>query len=297
MSTLGTLRWILSHPLNRGHRSEAIRRYLAWQFGSRLVPGPVAVPFAGTTRLLVERGMAGATGNIYCGLHEFRDMAFVLHLLRPMDLFIDVGANVGSYTVLAAGVAGCQCISIEPHPRTFRHLEDNVRLNGLGERVVAHNVALGPSRSRLSLTADMGAMNHIIDPADDKLAVVEVEVQPLDALVAHVDAPVAIKIDVEGFELKVIAGATQVLRSPRLMAVVMEVNGSGVRYGSSDGQLHQQMLNLGFLPYEYDPMARALSELDSAYLSGGNVIYLRDRAQASERLTSASPFAVLGRTI
>jgi hypothetical protein len=64
---------------------------------------PVVVPFVGDTRLLVARGMRGATGNVYVGLHEFEEMAFALHALRPSSRFIDVGANVGSYTVLAAG--------------------------------------------------------------------------------------------------------------------------------------------------------------------------------------------------
>lgn len=47
--------------------------------------------------------MTGATGNWYCGLQEYEDMSFVLHALRPGDLFVDVGANIGSYSILAAG--------------------------------------------------------------------------------------------------------------------------------------------------------------------------------------------------
>lgn len=67
------------------------------------MPGPVAVPFVENTRLLVGTGMAGATGNVYAGLHEFQDMAFVLHALRPSSFFLDGGANVGVYTVVAGG--------------------------------------------------------------------------------------------------------------------------------------------------------------------------------------------------
>ena len=57
--------------------------------------------------------MTGATGNIYAGLHEFVDMAFCLHLLRSGDLFVDVGANIGSYTVLASKVAGANSVTLE----------------------------------------------------------------------------------------------------------------------------------------------------------------------------------------
>ena len=48
--------------------------------------------------------MTGATGNIYCGLHEFIELTFLLHLLRPNDLSLNIGANVGSYIILAARV-------------------------------------------------------------------------------------------------------------------------------------------------------------------------------------------------
>ena len=73
--------------------------------------------------------MTGATGNIYAGLHEFNDMAFCLHLLRSGDLFVDVGANIGSYTVLASKVAGANSITLEPVPQTFERLKRNVNIN------------------------------------------------------------------------------------------------------------------------------------------------------------------------
>ena len=62
---------------------------------------PVVVNYINDSRLLVQTGMTGATGNIYTGLHEFEDMGFALHFLQEGDYFIDLGVNVGSYTVLA----------------------------------------------------------------------------------------------------------------------------------------------------------------------------------------------------
>ena len=98
------LRYVWNHPLNvRGGRLAAIGRVFRWQLASRLLPGPIALPYVGDTWLFATRGMTGATGNWYCGLHEVAEMAFVLHLLRPDDHFVDVGANVGSYTILAGG--------------------------------------------------------------------------------------------------------------------------------------------------------------------------------------------------
>ena len=62
------------------------------------------------------------TGNIYCGLVEFADMAFVLHVLRAGDLFVDIGANAGAYTLLASSVAGAKTTCFEPAPATYARL-------------------------------------------------------------------------------------------------------------------------------------------------------------------------------
>lgn len=90
MGILNTLSFLLGHPLSQGRKLQTLRRYLVWQIGARLVPGPVACEFANGARLLVRPGMTGATGNVYVGLHEFEDMAFVLHFLRAGDLLEDI---------------------------------------------------------------------------------------------------------------------------------------------------------------------------------------------------------------
>ncbi len=100
-----------SHPLNRNGRFAALGRWLRWQTATRLLPYPIVVPFVNEIRLVAERGMTGATGNYYCGLHEPEDMAFVLHFVRSGDVFYDVGANVGAYSLLAAaaGASAAPC--------------------------------------------------------------------------------------------------------------------------------------------------------------------------------------------
>src|SRR5262245_60449217 len=82
-------------------------------------------------------------GNIYADLHEFADMAFILHFLRPDDLSLDVGANIGSYTLLASGVCRAKTISFEPDPQTMALLRRNIDLNGLHEYVVLEEAAVG----------------------------------------------------------------------------------------------------------------------------------------------------------
>jgi len=200
-----------------------VLRWARWQIGSRLAPGPIVVPFVGATVLVVERGMTGATGNVYCGLHEFEQMAFVLHYLRPGDLFLDVGANVGSYTILAAGAAGADAVAYEPVRETWARLVRNVRANALEDRARCVRSAVGEQSGTATMTRGRDSMNQIVSdvsPTDD------VESVPLISLDETVEAPVTghlvAKVDVEGHEPLVFAGAGRLLSAGVFSALVVE---------------------------------------------------------------------------
>jgi len=135
-------------------------RYFQWQIRSRLQQD-VVVDWIEGTKLVVRNGMTGATGNIYCGLHEYARMSFVLHLLRHGDLFVDVGANIGSYTILASGVCGARTVAIEPDPDTIRHLERNIVENDLGKITVLRQTAVGESSGSISFTVGKDTTNQV----------------------------------------------------------------------------------------------------------------------------------------
>ncbi len=284
--------FVWNHPLNAGNRVAALGRVVRWQLASRLMVGPIALPFVEGTSLFAKRGMTGVTGNWYCGLHEVRDMAFVLHFLRKEDHFLDVGANVGSYTVLASGVVGARVTVVEPIPETFAHLELNLALNGLTSRVRACQCGLSDASGSLRFTKDLDCMNHILAQGED-LPAIDVPVRTLDNLVGS-DVPVIIKIDVEGHERSVLLGASCTLADAGLLAVVMETNGSGARYGISDAELVSLMQKHGFSPYGYDPFDRRI--IDASQVDG-NTVFIRDRATVETRLRDSKRYRLINGTI
>lgn len=292
-----TLSGVLRHPLNSDARLRALGRYLAWQVGSRLVPGSVAVPFVDGTRLLAKPGMVAATANIYLGLHEFEDMAFVLHLLRPDDLFADVGANIGSYTVLASGAVGCRSVAFEPVPKTFEHLLDNLHLNRIMERVRPVNAAVGAAQGSVFFSVAWDCKNHVVaEGANEGGASVRVPVVALDDEFAQ-ETPTVMKIDVEGYEKEVVQGSKKTLAKPGLLAVIMELNGSGQRYGYSDEELHARMLAAGFRSCRYCPLQRDLRDLEGSVPSDGNAVYVRDMEAVKDRLRGSRQYQVHGRLL
>jgi FkbM family methyltransferase len=220
-------------------------------------------------------------------------MAFVLHALREDDLFVDVGANVGTYTMLAAGVTGCRCVAIEPAGRSYEQLIDNLRLNQVQHRVDAHRVAAGRERGNVRITQDRDSMNHIIhaDKGAAGSSAAVVAVRTLDDILADL-SPTIIKIDVEGYEPHVIAGALKTLRRSSLLAVLMETNrdvGSEEDRVSADGQMQA----LGFSRYRYRGELRRLHRVGAADLNDANTIYARSEDALLERIRGARRFRVL----
>jgi FkbM family methyltransferase len=265
-------------------------RYLRWQFGSRLLGFDMIVPFVDDAVLVIGRGMTGATGNLYVGLDEYRDMGFVLHVLRPGDLFVDVGSNVGSYTILAA-TAGAEVLAFEPVPQSFDRLCRNVRVNGFTAKADCRSIAVGAAAGRLHITSTADTMNHVATESDSRSETVEIAVDSLDAQLAGT-LPAVVKVDVEGFEMQVIEGGQGTLGNPGLLAVIMELNGNGERYGVTDEALHARMAAFGFTSCAYDPLTRTLTELETPTRARGNRIYVRDIGAVQQRARSAGRFLI-----
>ena len=297
MSFFQTLKFINNHQLAKKHRIRAVTRFLKWQIFQKFTPHPVAYPFIGNTKLWVQKGMTGATGNIYTGLHDFEDMCFLLHFLKPGDLFIDIGANIGSYTILAAGVSGANCISIEPVPQTFDLLYKNISINNLTDKVTALNIGVGAKEGILSFTKNLDTVNHVIlenhHGQEDEL--IQVSCERLDSLLADKQKPILLKIDVEGFEQEVMNGAQRALNEATLKAIIIELNGSGARYGYDENNIHQQLLSFGFYSYQYAPFTRELKRMQA--FGNLNTIYLKDIHFVQERLKTGNSVLIFSEKI
>ncbi len=219
-------------------------------------------------------------------------MGFVLHVLRPGDLFADIGANVGSYTVLAAGAAGCRTISVEPLPDTFESMQANVRVNGLSEQVEALCCGLSSQSGKLRFTAGFDTMNRIAMPGDEGPTAL-VPVRTLDEVCAG-RVPAVMKIDVEGHENAVLAGAGRTLAEPALLAVIMETNASAEKFGESDDNLVATMQRAGFVTCTYNARERIVRPSPKGR---HNTIFVRDLAAVQERCAGAPRFRLVNGTI
>jgi FkbM family methyltransferase len=273
--------FLATHPLTRRRRLSAAVRVLRWQITSR-THDEVIVDWIGGTRLAARRGMTGVTGNIYAGLHEFADMAFVLHFLRPSDLFADVGANVGSYTILASGVVRCHTVAFEPDPLTAAALERNVNLNQIANLVEIRVAAVGERHGTVRFSTGLDTENHVVSAVDPSGR--DVPIQTLDQ--AFLDSgriPALIKLDVEGYEAEVLRGALALLAAPGLKGILTE---------NRSPPVVDAIRNAGLTEVAYDAFGHQLVPANEVPMA--NALFLRDLDHVATRVAQTPPVRILG---
>jgi FkbM family methyltransferase len=145
--------------------------------------------------------------------------------LQPGHVFMDVGANFGYFTVLAAATVA-RVIAFEPSTRTHAYCVANIAMNRL-TNVELHNCGLWHEDATVELTRDPSTLNAVIVPASDASAHESIRVITLDGLVdaGKLDLPRldVVKLDVEGTELSALTGMRTTLARLR-PAIVMEAN-------------------------------------------------------------------------
>lgn len=296
LSIYKILKFIWNHPFNNGHKIYGVFRFFKWQIQSRVNNSEFHYPITSKTTMIVRKGMKGVTGNIYCGLLEFEDILFLLHSLREDDLFVDVGANVGVYTTLVSKETGAQSISIEPISKTFEILSANIKLNKLESKTELLQIGIGDTKGELSFTNNKDSENHVIEKErnNQKFDVERVRIDTLDNI-CNSKTPLVIKIDVEGFETKVLHGAKRVLNDENLKGLLIELNGSGSRYGFDDSKIHKELVEHGFKRFKYEPYTRKFAETNNN--GPYNTLYLKDLSFFESRVKHANRINILNKSI
>jgi FkbM family methyltransferase len=194
--------------------------HLHWQLRRLFNAFPCELPI-GESRLYVDKpGGVAALVNAM-GEYDYNNMRLLSLVLsqRPAT-FIDVGANIGSYTLIASQVAGTLVVSIEPHPVTFAALKENVRVNGR-TNVRCLNIAVSREDSEIRLSDEReSSLNRVLEDdegVDRHLRVPSRQLQTISRELSVV--PNVIKIDVEGHERAVLDGLGELNKIPQMIFV------------------------------------------------------------------------------
>ena len=282
-----------THELTSNHAFKALFRYIITN-STFLYKTKITHNWVEGLKLSIQKGDAGLVGNIYYGLYEFRESLFLLHFLRREDCFLDVGANMGHFSILTSGSIGNRSICVEPLESTFNRLKEQVSLNKLDTLVQAHNCGVSSEAGTLFLSNDKGVMNKIVDECHPHATAIDVKT--IDQLV-NTTTITAMKIDVEGYELQALKGAVKTLNNAALKVIIIELNGSGKNYNIEDDEISNFLVERGFSPYRYVPFTRCLNPVDKYDKSQFNTIFIRDVDFVNQRTATAPQIKVLHHVI
>lgn len=183
--------------------------------------------------------------------HDRDAFDFIRSRVRPGDTFVDVGANVGIYSLIASRAVGPQgrVISVEPNPATFARLSRTVKENGISN-ITLCNVGLADAEAKAELFTGTSEGNDTASMLPGVSAQsVTVDVLPLDRLAEQcgVERIDYMKVDVDGFEHKVFAGAGKLMASGRIRHLQCEFSDIHLRMvGSTPQGLHDVITGHGF---------------------------------------------------
>ena len=220
---------------------------------------------SGSTEDLVQR-------YIYVfGVWEPHLTYWIQDRLKPGDTFVDVGANIGYFMLLAASCVGQNgwCVAIEASPSIFDLLNENLELNNIGSRVRTVNLAASDQDGTLTVyggpSGNLGLTTMV--PNHDLPIETTINAKPLKDILTEQEIGGArlIKIDVEGLEGPVVRGFLPILGSCRKdLEIVLEVNGQATPEGEKATDIVRRLGDQGFHTYEIvnddqeDPYLKAI---------------------------------------
>ena len=188
--------------------------------------------------------------NLLCNrVHEVEVSDLLARQLSPSDVFFDVGANAGYFTCLALSVGVQRVVAFEPDPLTCKTFWAQIRLNGWDARaceLVEGGLSEQAGQLDLIRGSDSGESGFGDWPHRLPVGQIAVNVMTLDDYCASKDVrPTVMKVDVEGWELKVFKGAMKTLSDRRLRLITFEAEVDR-QAQMTDRRLFDLLRSLGF---------------------------------------------------
>ncbi|MCX4246891.1 FkbM family methyltransferase [Paraliomyxa miuraensis] len=201
------------------------------------------------------------------GIWEPLETRLFTQTVRPGDVVVDVGANIGYYTLLAARLVGetGHVYAFEPEPEAFALLERNVALNGY-DNVTLVDKALGREAGRLQLyLAKNNRGDHRIYDPTGRRSSIDVDVIALDAYLDErgIERVNLLKVDTQGAECSILDGARRTIASHPELGIVMEFTPHSLaQLGDEPRRCLQTLVDTGYSLLDIEEWKRRIVPTD-----------------------------------
>ncbi len=268
-----------AHDSSVGNRARALGRFTFRQLHKRIVRRPLLVDWEGL-RLEVPVDAKAAAAAYYLGRYESWELDFLERFLRPGDTALDVGANVGIYSMFIGKLVapGGRVFAFEPDPLNFARLEANLRRNRM-DWVRPRRAAVGPVDGTARFLDGRDCVGRLSESDEG----IEVPVVALDGLALR---PLYAKVDVEGFEDGVLRGATRMMESG--FPLVWQLEMLAATAAGKQQSILETLAAYGYRPFAFS-WREGLVPVDPCARSSQNFLAIRDPGFVRERLGNWRP--------
>jgi FkbM family methyltransferase len=289
-ASLSVVRTMYAHPYNRRRPVFALYRLARWQLHKRWSKDGKAYRYWGTRDIVCYPDSRESMWLIYNYYMDWDEFHFIQRYVKHDSIVLDVGANIGIYTLWLSQFVSerGRVIAFEPDPQNHQRCAENIRRNGL-DAVRLEQVALSDRSGTLQFSVGEDTENHLLPQNSHGAACTYVEATTLDEYcerngIASIDF---MKIDVEGAELMVLQGDARLLGDSRIGVIQLELNDALKKYGLRRADVVQLLESYGYLLYSYHCGQNELRRIEHGGNAPQNVYAMRDIDVVRSRLGTA----------
>lgn len=233
---------ILSHPCNKGSKINALFRLVWWKINQILFKLPTVVELTSGTKCICYPNSSYGGMVVYTRLPEYNEIKYFTEEIKSDSIVIDVGANIGVYSLIAAAKSSKGKIySFEPLQRPLDNFKENIAINNFEKRIEVYNSVVSDHVGHEYFKEQKESeISHISfeDKKGSKIKSITLDSFIKTSKIRKVDI---IKIDVEGAELKVLKGMRDSLQKKIVKTIILEVNKNEKSYGYSPRDLFEYL--------------------------------------------------------
>lgn len=242
---------IYTHPQNKGRFFSTTIRLIWWMVNRHFLKLSVIVEMLPGVKLICDPKSSYGSLVFYNGLPEYAEQMFMYQFVEGGDTIIDIGAHIGSETVLLGSKLGKGHIySFEPTPGIVQRLKTNISINNLEAKVDVEEMAVsdhdGKTKFYLSKESEINSLHTNKDSKAINIKTISLDKYANLHHLKHVNM---LKIDVEGHEYSVIIGSKTLLTKHKIDVIVFEVNDQSGQYYQDNLKTRELLRSFGYKLY------------------------------------------------
>lgn len=259
--------WVINHPNNRNNSFLTILRIFIWKMNQVFLKIPKIINIQNGVKFKCYPDSSWGGLVIYTRLPEYFEMRFVNKIINKGDIVIDVGANLGSYSLIAASkVSNGKVFAFEPSKVAYKRLLENITLNNMNNKIKTFRVVVSDKEGNLDFNdLSRPEVSHVsYSPSQGSTRIRSVT---LDEFVRRqkIKKIRLIKVDVEGYEYRVLKGASEILRKGIVDFLLIEINRDSLLYNIDSTATFKFIKSLGYKTYYFRNSMRLtpISKIDN----------------------------------